>query len=92
MGDLDNTSAQQRSTKYTYLSYVDIVKRLNELSEKYPDICKVYTAQEKYNLPTAGVCAEGSAPPIDSNKCKQYFNDLQNTFCLSVTQSYLSSY
>lgn len=50
--------------KHTYLAYDAIVTKLRALSRAYPNICSTYTAQEKYNLPTAGKC--GDKP------CKQW--------------------
>jgi hypothetical protein len=50
--------------KHTYLTYDAIVTKLRDLARAYPDICSAYTAQDKYNLPTAGKC--GDKP------CKQW--------------------
>lgn len=40
--------------QFRYLNYDDVVRKLLELSGKYPDFLKINTAQKLYNLPHPG--------------------------------------
>lgn len=80
-------NVQPRNNKYTYLSYNKIVTRLQELAQKYPNICQVYTAQDLYQLPNAGECKSDKAKATtakedvnnkDTDKCKQYIVEVGN--------------
>ena len=45
-----------QSRQYTYLSYDQIVQRLFSLQATYPNLVEIYTAQDRYSLPSAGYC------------------------------------
>ena len=73
----DKVKKRRRPLKYTYLSYQDIVHRLEYLSRTYPHICRVYTAQDKYSLPSAGKCEPGEGD--ESKPCKQFIVEVGNS-------------
>ena len=49
------------SSPYKYLEYADIVARLNQLKDEYPDLVEVYTAQERFGLNSVGNCGSTGA-------------------------------
>jgi len=46
------------SEKFVYKNYDNILTDIKELQSKYPDLIEVTTAQEKFDLPSPGMCGE----------------------------------
>jgi hypothetical protein len=49
-------------SRYKYYSYQGIGERLRALEKQFPDFVEVYTAQERFGLPSFGECGPNSAP------------------------------
>tara|TARA_B100000524_G_scaffold56604_3_gene26337 strand:- start:1034 stop:2263 length:1230 start_codon:yes stop_codon:yes gene_type:complete len=57
--------ARIQGTMFSYMSYGEAVKLMQELSASRPDLASLSTAQKRYGLPTAGTCTDvdGSRSP-----------------------------
>ena len=61
-------ASTMQSRTYKYLSYDQIVQRLRSIQATYPNLAEVFTAQDRYSLPSAGSCViDGFSQP-----CKAY--------------------
>jgi hypothetical protein len=45
-----------QSKQYKYLTYDQIVQRIKSLQAAYPALAEVFTAQDRFSLPSAGSC------------------------------------
>eukprot|EP00039_Didymoeca_costata_P020096 m.340051 g.340051 ORF g.340051 m.340051 type:complete len:743 (-) comp19104_c0_seq1:56-2284(-) len=61
----DNTN-----TQFTTLPYAAIKGRLLQMAKSYPDLVKVWNAQDYYNLSSPGTCGE--------ERCEQWFAQITN--------------
>ncbi len=53
-----------QSKQYKYLTYDQIVQRLKSLQATYPTLAEVFTAQDRFSLPSAGTCTiDGISQP-----------------------------
>ena len=48
--------ARARANHHTYLGYTQTVAELERLAAQYPSLVSLYTAQERYGLPSVGTC------------------------------------
>jgi hypothetical protein len=63
-----NMASTMKSRTYKYLSYDQIVQRLRSLQATYPNLAEVFTAQDRYSLPSAGNCViEGISQPCKAS-------------------------
>jgi hypothetical protein len=58
-----------QSKQYKYLTYDQIVQRLKSLQATYPTLAEVFTAQDRFTLPSAGSCTiDGISQPCKVGK------------------------
>nr|CCA14931.1 conserved hypothetical protein [Albugo laibachii Nc14] len=78
---LETNEAVDSSKSFSYLEYGEMITFMQELQEKYPDIVRLFVAQDKYNLPfpTELKCPKSSKKPNrDLLPCKQYVLHVTN--------------
>jgi len=54
----DAAGAEIGTYVYRYLSYPDLVQRMQVLADLYPSLVRLQTAQDRYDLPPAGMCSQ----------------------------------
>ncbi len=54
----DVAGAETGTYVYRYLDYAALVQRMKTLADLYPSLVRLRTAQDRYDLPTAGMCSE----------------------------------
>ena len=54
----DVAGAETGAYVYRYLDYAALVQRMKALADLYPSLVRLRTAQDRYDLPTAGMCSE----------------------------------
>ena len=60
---------------YRYLGYAALIQRMKALAAMYPSLVRLRTAQERYNLPTAGTCSEDTRG-IEKAACRVWILEL----------------
>ena len=49
-----------QAAAYAHLSYATLTRELHSLASEFPHLANLWTTQQRYNLPSAGMC--GDAP------------------------------
>jgi hypothetical protein len=68
------TAAGDRA--YAYLSYAEVVARMEEMKATHPLLVDLYDAQTRYGLPNVGRCSAPGAQP--SVPCRQVIMEIGN--------------
>ena len=71
----DTTGAETDTYVYRYLDYAALVQRMKALAEIYPTLARLRTAQDSYDLPTAGMCSE-DVRGIEKAACRVWILEL----------------
>eukprot|EP00948_MAST-09A_sp_MAST-9A-sp1_P000994 g994.t1 len=60
------------SDPFKYLSYSEIVEKLQKHSQTYPDHVNIFNAQEAFGVKSPGICGDENLP------CRQYWIEVTN--------------
>jgi hypothetical protein len=63
------------SLEYRYRSYGEIVDVFQGLQMQYPGLVEMYSAQERYQLPSPGDCTDSAGQPVP---CQQWIVRITN--------------
>ena len=70
------TAATAADRAYAYLSYAEVVARMEEMKATHPSLVDLYDAQTRYGLPNVGRCSAPGAQP--SVPCRQVIMEIGN--------------
>lgn len=68
-------TSPQQLVDIRYDSYGGIVQRLHDLAAQHPDLVEVWSAQDRFNVPSPGACHDAAGA---ETACKQWFVTVAN--------------